>query len=90
MELSLHRNRCRDVTALVMIDKMLGLAVLPISRMNGKRFSAERIWICLAELSEGDLRQSVEPADFGRGDTAGQAREAGKIEMLTEPMHAPL
>ena len=50
-----------------MIDEMLGLAVLPLFRMEGERLLAQRIGIALAEAGKLDFRQGVEARRRNRG-----------------------
>ena len=48
MKLRFHRDRRDDITVNEMVDEMLGLAVLPLFRVEGERLLAEGAWIALA------------------------------------------
>jgi hypothetical protein len=48
VKLRFHRDRRDDVTVNEMVDEMLGLAVLPLFRVNGERLLAKWVGIALA------------------------------------------
>src|SRR6202171_121736 len=56
----IHRERRHDKAVDEMIDEMLGLAVLPLFRIDRERLLAERSGIALAQAREFHLGQGVE------------------------------
>src|SRR5437588_6571027 len=60
MKLRFHRKRRDDKAVDEVINEMLGLAVLPLLRMDRERFLAERVGIALAEAGKLHFGQRVQ------------------------------